>query len=246
MRDRSFTISSLLLNRRTLGPLFPGASISSLIRSSLCVTVFFATTAIAQTASPDKSNAASSTVIDACVRKSDGVTRIVKSSKDCKSSERFDSWNIQGIPGVPGAPGKNGAAGAPGPAGPSGPTGPTGPAGPTGPPGSAKLPANLTALSGQLSTNEGVAYLGSDRFKFPGACVIGDVFLSVNGYAGGNALPADGRAVPIQNNTALFSLIGINFGGNGTTDYNVPDLRAFAPQGLQYSICLNGTFPSEN
>jgi hypothetical protein len=207
------------------------------ICTSLYVTVFFATTAIAQTASPDTSAAATSTVIDACVRKSDGVTRIVKSSKDCKSTERFDSWNIQGVPGAPGAPGKTGAAGAPGPAGPEGPA---------GPPGSATIPANLTLLSGQLSTTNGVAYLGSDRFQFPGACVIGDVFLSVNGYGSGNALPADGRAIPIQNNTALFSLIGINFGGNGTSNYNLPDLRAFAPKGMQYSICLNGTFPSEN
>jgi hypothetical protein len=237
MRDRFFMISSLLLNRRTIGPLFPGASMSPFVRTSLYVTVFFATTAIAQTASPNTSPAATSTVIDACVRMSDGVTRIVKSAKDCKSSERFDSWNIQGVPGAPGAPGKTGAAGAPGPAGPEGPA---------GPPGSANLPANLTLLSGQLSTTNGVAYLGSDRFQFPGACVIGDTFLSVNGYGSGNALPADGRSIPIEGNTALFSLIGINFGGNGTSSYNLPDLRAFAPKGLQYSICLNGTFPSEN
>jgi hypothetical protein len=243
MRNRSFTISSFLLNRRSFGPLFPGAPMRAFIRTALSVTVFFATTAIAQTPSSDISTAATSTVIDACVRKTDGVTRIVKSSKDCKSTERFDSWNIQGVPGAPGAPGKTGAAGAPGPAGPSGPTGPEGPA---GPPGSATLPANLTALSGQLSTTSGVAYLGSDRFIFPGACVIGDVFLSVNGYGSGNALPADGRSIPIEGNTALFSLIGINFGGNGTSNYNLPDLRAFAPKGMQYSICLNGTFPSEN
>ena len=243
MRNRFFMISSLLLNRRTFGPLFPGASMRPFVLTSLYVTVFFATTAIAQTASPDTSAAATSTVIDACVRKSDGVTRIVKTAKDCKSSERFDSWNIQGVPGAPGAPGKTGPAGAPGPAGPSGPTGPEGP---TGPPGSATLPANLTLLSGQLTTTQGVAYLGTGRFSFPGACVIGDVFLSVNGYGSGNALPADGRAIPIQNNTALFSLIGINFGGNGTSSYNLPDLRAFAPKGMQYSICLNGTFPSEN
>lgn len=137
-----------------------------------------------------------------------------------------------------------------GPAGPAGPTGPTGPIGPQGPQGPAgpigSVPTNLTALSGQLSTTNGVAYLGSDRFQFPGACVIGDVFLSVNGYGSGNALPADGRSIPIQGNTALFSLIGVNFGGNGTSNYALPDLRAFAPKGMQYSICLNGTFPSEN
>jgi Phage Tail Collar Domain/Collagen triple helix repeat (20 copies) len=245
MRDRFFMISSLLLNRRTFGPLFPGASMNPFVRTSLYVTVFFATTAIAQTVSPDTSAAATSTVIDACVRKSDGVTRIVKSAKDCKSSERFDSWNIQGVPGAPGAPGKTGAAGPPGPTGPAGPSGPTGPEGPAGPPGSAKLPANLTLLSGQLSP-DGVAYLGSDRFQFPGACVIGDTILSVNGYAGGNALPADGRSIPIQGYTAIFTLIGINFGGNGTSNFNLPDLRAFAPKGLEYSICVNGIFPSEN
>jgi Phage Tail Collar Domain len=150
----------------------------------------------------------------------------------------------QTFPGATGAQGPAGPAGPVGPAGPTGPKGATGATGPAGPIGS--VPANLTAISGQLSTNDGVAYLGSDRFKYPGACVIGDVFLSVNGYGSGNALPADGRLVPIQNNTALFSLIGINFGGNGTSNYQLPDLRAFAPKGMQYSICLNGTFPSED
>ena len=71
---------------------------------------------------------------------------------------------------------------------------------------------------------------------------IGDVILSVNGYGQG-ALPADGRILPIAGNTALFSLLGINFGGNGTTNFGLPDLRSFAPKGLQYSICVNGIFP---
>jgi hypothetical protein len=158
----------------------------------------------------------------------------------------------QGVPGpagVPGPTGPVGPRGAPGPmggpgvAGPSGPTGPQGPAGPAGSGGA--VPPNLTALSEQLSTTNGAGYLGSDRFRYPGACVIGDVILSVNGYGGGNALPADGRLIPITGNTALFSLIGTNFGGNGTSNYALPDLRAFAPKGMEYSICLSGTFPSE-
>ena len=136
--------------------------------------------------------------------------------------------------------------GATGPAGPQGPTGPQGPVGPQGPAGPiGSVPANLSAISADLSTTSGVAYLGATKFSYPGTCVIGDVFLSVNGYSG-NALPADGRLVPISNNTALFSLIGTNFGGNGTSNYAVPDLRAFAPKGLQYSICLNGIFPPVN
>ena len=71
---------------------------------------------------------------------------------------------------------------------------------------------------------------------------IGDVILSVNGYGQG-ALPADGRLLPIASYTALFSLVGINFGGDGITNFGLPDLRAFAPKGLQYSICYSGIFP---
>jgi microcystin-dependent protein len=41
-------------------------------------------------------------------------------------------------------------------------------------------------------------------------------------------------------------MVGINFGGDGTTDFGLPDLRAFAPQGLEYYICVEGIFPTEN
>jgi microcystin-dependent protein len=109
------------------------------------------------------------------------------------------------------------------------------------------IPANITSLSNALSTNGGVAYLGNDRFDYAASayCVIGDIVLSVNGYGVG-ALPADGRTLPIQGNTEIFSLIGTYFGGDGKTSFVLPDLRAFAPQGLQYSICVSGFFPSQN
>jgi hypothetical protein len=143
--------------------------------------------------------------------------------------------------------GPTGATGATGPAGPAGPAGPTGPPGPKGATGATgSVPANLTALSGQLSTTQGVAYLGNDRFNYGVTCQIGDTILSVNGYGEGGALPADGRLLPIEPYTAIFALIGINFGGNGTSNFALPDLRAFAPKGMQYSICVSGVFPSEN
>jgi Phage Tail Collar Domain len=102
----------------------------------------------------------------------------------------------------------------------------------------------LTALSNNLSTTNGVADVGAAAFG-SAACNsmnIGDVILSVNGYGQG-ALPADGRLLPIAANTAVFSLVGTNFGGDGITNFALPDLRAFAPKGLQYSICVNGIFP---
>jgi microcystin-dependent protein len=41
----------------------------------------------------------------------------------------------------------------------------------------------------------------------------------------GNAL-CDGRTIPISQNTALFSLVGTTYGGNGTTIFALPDLRS--------------------
>jgi hypothetical protein len=148
----------------------------------------------------------------------------------------------QGPEGPAGATGATGAQGAAGPAGPSGPSGPQGPAGPTGPAGT--VPTNLTNLSNSLSTTNGVAYAGAAIYEAAGCSYtnIGDVILSVNGYGEG-ALPADGRLLQISQYTAVFSLIGTNFGGDGVTTFGLPDLRSFAPKGLQYSICVDGIFP---
>ena len=140
--------------------------------------------------------------------------------------------------------GQVGPTGPPGPAGPAGATGPPGPTGATGPPGaSGKIPANLTTLSNALSTNGGTAF---GYNKISAACPnmnIGDVLLSVNSYGQG-ALPADGRLLAISDYPALFDLIGTLFGGDGRSTFALPDLRPFAPQLLQYSICVEGNFPS--
>jgi hypothetical protein len=166
-----------------------------------------------------------------------------------------------GPAGPQGSPGTSGATGAPGPIGPTGPLGPAGSQGPAGPAGATgstgatgatgaagpqgpagTIPANLTAISGQLGTN---GYSG--RLFNPGStCTLGDIFLSVLSYGGGAAEPADGRILAIASNTPLFSLLGTTFGGDGMTTFALPDLRAFAPQGLQYSICVVGHFPSHN
>jgi len=154
------------------------------------------------------------------------------------------SVGSQGPQGQQGPQGPQGPQGTTGATGPAGPAGPPGPVGPTGPAGTGTIPDNLTALSNGLSTNNGVSLTGAQSF-ISAACNsmnVGDVYLSVNGYGQG-ALPADGRLLPISSNTALFSLVGINFGGDGITTFALPDLRAFAPKGLQYSICTSGIFP---
>src|ERR1041385_237389 len=39
----------------------------------------------------------------------------------------------------------------------------------------------------------------------------------------------NGQTLPINQNQALFSLLGTNFGGNGQTTFGLPDLRGRVP-----------------
>ena len=43
--------------------------------------------------------------------------------------------------------------------------------------------------------------------------------------------PCDGRLLPIAQNSALFSLLGTTYGGNGQTTFGLPDLRGRVPTG---------------
>jgi microcystin-dependent protein len=54
---------------------------------------------------------------------------------------------------------------------------------------------------------------------------------------GGNFAPrgwamCNGQILPISQNTALFSLLGTTYGGNGQTTFALPDLRGRAPIGF--------------
>jgi hypothetical protein len=73
-------------------------------------------------------------------------------------------------------------------------------------------------------------------------CTLGEIILSAGSVA--NGTPANGQILSIAQNTALFSLLGTLYGGNGQTTFALPDLRAAAPNGLTYSICDQGVFPS--
>ncbi len=73
---------------------------------------------------------------------------------------------------------------------------------------------------------------------------MGEILLSAGRVT--NGMPASGQLMSIDQNTALFSLIGTNFGGDGVTTFALPDLRAVAPNGLTCSICIQGIYPAEN
>ncbi|WP_295794211.1 tail fiber protein [Mucilaginibacter sp.] len=50
---------------------------------------------------------------------------------------------------------------------------------------------------------------------------------AINGYA-----ICQGQLLPISQNTALFSILGTTYGGNGQTTFALPDLRGRAPIGV--------------
>jgi hypothetical protein len=74
-------------------------------------------------------------------------------------------------------------------------------------------------------------------------CFMGEVYLSAGTLAGGR--PAAGQILSIASNTALFSLLGFRFGGDGRATFALPDLRGQAPDGLTYVICEQGIYPSQ-
>ena len=41
----------------------------------------------------------------------------------------------------------------------------------------------------------------------------------------------DGQTLPVNQNTALFSLLGISYGGDGHVNFSLPDLRGRTPVG---------------
>lgn len=98
---------------------------------------------------------------------------------------------------------------------------------------SAAMPIGFAGLSTALALEEG-DYVG--RVGLVGA-----------EYCPPIALEADGRLLPINQNSALYSLIGNTYGGDvakGT--FALPDLRQKVPaQGLIYCIVVYGIYPSK-
>ena len=76
---------------------------------------------------------------------------------------------------------------------------------------------------------------------------IGTILLVGFNFAPVNCALCNGQLLPINQYTALFSLLGTTYGGDGQTTFGLPNLNAGALQsGLNYVICLNGIYPSRN
>jgi microcystin-dependent protein len=74
---------------------------------------------------------------------------------------------------------------------------------------------------------------------------IGQIQLLPYSFAPKGWAPCDGSLLSIASNTALFSLLGTNFGGDGKTTFALPKL-AGPSASVGYYIALNGIYPSRS
>lgn len=80
---------------------------------------------------------------------------------------------------------------------------------------------------------------------------ISQVALFPYGYAPIGWILCDGRTLNIQQNAALYSLLGFRFGGDGKINFKIPDLRNVSPVPentsivgrSMYYICYDGIYP---
>jgi len=75
---------------------------------------------------------------------------------------------------------------------------------------------------------------------------LGEIRLFPYSYVPKEWAACDGSTLQINQNQALFALLGTVFGGDGKTTFALPDLRTKVPltgQGT-YCIAMQGVFPS--
>lgn len=70
-----------------------------------------------------------------------------------------------------------------------------------------------------------------DRAKAGAQPYLGDIMIVGFGFCPVNWAIAQGQLLPIAQNQALFSLLGIQYGGDGRTTFALPDLRGRATIG---------------
>jgi len=78
---------------------------------------------------------------------------------------------------------------------------------------------------------------------------IGQILLFAGLFAPRGWRYCDGSLMPVNQNQALFSILGTTYGGDGRTTFALPKLNTVkntvgAKAGIKYVICIEGIFPS--
>lgn len=74
---------------------------------------------------------------------------------------------------------------------------------------------------------------------------IGEISIFAGNFAPRGYAFCDGRLLPIEQNAALFSVLGTTYGGDGRTNFALPNLKEAEKVlgGARYIIRLNGIYP---
>ena len=72
---------------------------------------------------------------------------------------------------------------------------------------------------------------------------VGELALFAFGFAPRGWAQCNGQLLPISQNTALFSLLGTYYGGDGLSSFGLPDLRGRVPLGLGQGPGLTNRLP---
>jgi microcystin-dependent protein len=102
--------------------------------------------------------------------------------------------------------------------------------------------AYLTAALALLAIPSAEALAGADPF-------LGEVTMLATNFCPYGTVPATGQLLSIQQNAALFSLLGTMYGGDGKTNFalpNIPTPKTVSGQPLVYCIAITGLYPQKH
>jgi microcystin-dependent protein len=73
---------------------------------------------------------------------------------------------------------------------------------------------------------------------------MGEIRLFAGNFAPYQWAFCEGQLLPINANMALFTILGTTYGGDGQTNFALPNLKAMEPAGIAYVICTDGVYPA--
>ncbi len=70
----------------------------------------------------------------------------------------------------------------------------------------------------------------------PSEPMVGSICMMATNFCPRGFMEANGQLLPISQYTALFSLLGTTYGGNGQTTFQLPNLQAHVPVGAGQQV----------
>lgn len=109
----------------------------------------------------------------------------------------------------------------------------------------------LTAFNSNTNTTsetKTITKTVADEIPMTDKGMLAEVRIFAGTFAPRNWSYCEGQLLNSNQNTALFSILGTTYGGNGHTTFALPDLREAEKNlgGARYIICIQGVYPSRS